>query len=608
MPGIGTVASQARRGLHVFARAIGMLRQERGVALAIICAGAVVALLQLAEPILLGRAVNALAHGQDPLAFIGLWCLLSFVGFLAGMIVSLTADRMTHRRRLGAMAEFVEHLLALPPSFHNEARSGRLMRIMISGCETLFAIWLPMLREQLTNVVILLALMPLALWMNWRLALVLAVLMVVYAAINIAVMRRTSEGQAQVENRFTDISGHVGDLVGNVPVLQSFLAVRNELRSIRGSLQQLLAAQYPVLNWWAVTAVLTRGASSISIVVIFAVGAILVSRGQASVGDIVAFVGFATLLIGRLDQFTGYVMNMFMRVPSLAQFFDVLDHRSHITERAGAVPLEVSAGHVLFEDVSFRYPTGSGAVHSLSFEVRPGETVAIVGPTGSGKSTALGLLQRAYDPECGRILIDGQDIRDVTLASLRAATGVVFQEAGLFNRTIAENIAMGKPDASPGQIENAARLAGAYDFVMRREDGFASAVGDSGHGLSGGERQRIAIARALLKDAPILLLDEATSALDVATEAQIQDGLDRLRRGRTTFVIAHRLSTIHSADKIIVLDQGKIVEQGRFDELIAEGGIFARLARDGGMGAVAANDAAPLSPRSKPPALTSFRL
>lgn len=572
-----------RNGVTILARALGMLGPERGRATLVLAAGGLVALLQIAEPVLFGKAVNALSQGRDSLGFILTWCALSLGGFFAAMIVSLAADRMAHRRRLSAMASFVEHLLALPPSFHSEARSGRLMRIMINGCDSLFAIWLPIMREQLTNAVILLALVPVALWTNWRLGAVLLGLMVIYALVNAIVISRTSTGQAEVENWFAEVSGQVGDLFGNVPVLQSFLAIPKELLSIRGLLGRLLDAQYPVLNWWAVMAVLTRGASSISIVTIFAVGAMLVSQGRASVGDIVAFVGFASLLIGRLDQFTGFVMGLSMKAAALGQFFDILDQRSTILEKADAKPLEVSRGHVVFEHVSFRYPKGSGQVHDVSFEVRPGETVAIVGATGAGKSTVIGLLQRAYDPGQGRILVDGQDIRDVTLSSLRAATGVVFQEAGLFNRTIAENIAMGDPAATTEQIEEAARLAGAYDFIMARDGGFKNAIGDHGQGLSGGERQRIAIARALLKNAPILLLDEATSALDVATEARLQQSLERLRSGRTTLVIAHRLSTIRSADRIVVLDQGRVAEQGSFDDLVAAGGIFARLVRDGGL-------------------------
>ena len=587
---MATAVSRRLPHLHAFARALNLLRPERSKAAALLGAGALVALLQVGEPLLFGKAVNGLTSGADPIGYIALWCGLSVCVFLASMVISLGADRMTHRRRLAAMASFVEHLLALPPAFHTEARSGRLMRIMIAGCDGLFNLWLPLLRDQITNVAIVLTLLPVAMLTNWRLAMVLVALMLAYSAVNLVVMRQTASGQAQVENRFTDISGNLGDLIGNVSVLQSFLAVPGELRTVKTSLHDLLHAQYPVLNWWALSSVLTRGASSIAIVAIFGFGASLVSKGQATIGDVVSFVGFATLLIARLELVTAFVVDAAQRGPALAQFFDVLDQRSHVAEAADAVPLAVREGRVTFENVSFRYPKGSGAVHDLSFEVQPGETVAIVGPTGSGKSTALGLFQRAYDPEKGRILVDGQDIRTATLASLRAATGVVFQEAGLFNRSIAENIAMGNPDATMEEIEDAAKLAGAYDFVARKPAGFATPVGDRGQGLSGGERQRIAIARALLKDAPILLLDEATSALDVATEARLQESLDRLRAGRTTFVIAHRLSTIRAADRIIVLDQGRIVEQGGFDELVAQGGVFAQLAREGGLATAAAND------------------
>ncbi|MBB4154239.1 ATP-binding cassette subfamily B protein [Sphingomonas jinjuensis] len=579
----------AARG-HVFTRALGLLRPERGKAGALIGAGALIAVLQVLEPLLFGKAINALTARANPMRYVALWCAISTMGFLSAVVISLIADRLAHRRRLAGMASFVEHLLALPPSFHNEARSGRLMRMMISGCDSLFMLWLPLLRDQITNAAILFALVPIAFFTNWRLALVLVALMLIYSAVNLIVVRRTSTGQAMVENRFTDLSGKLGDLFGNVTVLQSFLAVPGELRQVKSSLHDLLHAQYPVLNWWAISAVLTRGASSIAIVAIFGVGAALVSRHHATIGDVVAFVGFATLLVARLEMMTTFIVDVAQRLPSLALFFGVLDQESHIVEAPAAQPLTVARGHVRFDNVSFRYPRGSGAVHDLAFDVAPGETVAIVGPTGSGKSTALGLLQRAYDPEKGRILVDGQDIRDVTLASLRAATGVVFQEAGLFNRSIAVNIAMGNPDATMAQIEDAARIAGAYDFVMRKPQGFATPVGDRGQGLSGGERQRIAIARALLKDAPILLLDEATSALDVATEARLQESLDRLRAGRTTFVIAHRLSTVRAADRIIVLDQGRIVEQGSFDELVAQGGTFAALARDGGLTQAAAND------------------
>jgi ATP-binding cassette subfamily B protein len=236
---------------------------------------------------------------------------------------------------------------------------------------------------------------------------------------------------------------------------------------------------------------------------------------------------------------------------------------------------------VNFDGVSFAYGAGTAALHALSFHVRAGSTVALVGPTGAGKTTALSLLYRAYEPTAGRITVDGIDIRDVSINSLRRQIAVVFQDPGLLYRSIADNIRLGKPDATQAELEATARAAEAHDFIVVKPEGYGTLVAERGRSLSGGERQRVAIARAMLKDAPILVLDEATSALDNATEARIQRALKKLTRGRTTFVIAHRLSTVRDADQILVLDRGRLVEVGRFDELVARGGLFAELNAQG---------------------------
>ena len=299
------------------------------------------------------------------------------------------------------MAAYLEHVLTLPASFHSGARSGQLMRIMTAGVNSMFLVWLSILREHFTSLVSLLILIPIAFSMNWKLALLLLALMVIYVCVNVLVIRRTSGGQAEVEARFSDISGRVGDLFGNVSVLQSFRAVSTELAHVRRSLATLLETQYPVLNWWAVMSVLTRAASSLSIVAIFALGAMLRETEGTSVGEIVAFVGFSNMLIGRLDQMTSFVMSVFFRGPQLAQFFDIMEERPGPPEKPGAPPLALLDGHVVFDEVTFRYPAGSGGLNGLTFEARPGETVALVGPTGSGKSTTLALLQRAWDPQSG---------------------------------------------------------------------------------------------------------------------------------------------------------------------------------------------------------------
>jgi ATP-binding cassette subfamily B protein len=238
-------------------------------------------------------------------------------------------------------------------------------------------------------------------------------------------------------------------------------------------------------------------------------------------------------------------------------------------------------GEVVFENGSFGYGDAGPALHCLSFRAPAGSTIALVGPTGAGKTTALSLLYRAYDPTAGRILVDGIDIRTVSLHSLRSNIAVVFQDPGLLYRSIADNIRLGNPDATQQQIEDTARAAEAHDFIVVKPEGYATLVAERGRSLSGGERQRLAIARAMLKDAPIQILDEATSALDNATEARIQRALAALTKGRTTFVIAHRLTTVREADQILVLKGGRLVEQGTYDELLRMGGLFAELNNQG---------------------------
>jgi len=263
----------------------------------------------------------------------------------------------------------------------------------------------------------------------------------------------------------------------------------------------------------------------------------------------------------------------------MREFFEILDTAPAVHDRPHAKDVERFVGAVGFENVSFSYDGKRPAVQDVSFTVSPGENVALVGSTGSGKSTTLGLLHRAFDPQSGLIRIDGDDIRDLTLASLRRNIGVVFQEPMLFARSIRENLQVGRPDATDAEMIEALERAQAIEFISRQAEGLDTIIGERGRSLSGGERQRLSIARALLKNPPVLILDEATSALDAATEQKLQMALDEVMKGRTTFVIAHRLATIRNADRILVFEQGRVIETGGFDDLVARGGRFAELAR-----------------------------
>jgi ATP-binding cassette subfamily B protein len=297
-----------------------------------------------------------------------------------------------------------------------------------------------------------------------------------------------------------------------------------------------------------------------------------------------------TLTLGEWQEFSLYLMYLFFPVAqfgfiitqfgqaaaSATRIFEILDAHSDVTDRPGAIELPSVEGYVKFENVTFRYFSGGEPVlKNVSFDVKPGETVALLGATGSGKTTIINLLPRFYDPTEGQVLIDGHDIRDVTLESLRAQVGIVLQETTLFAGTIRDNVAFGKPDATMEDIIAAAKAAAAHDFILSFPQGYDTPVGERGTTLSGGQKQRIAIARALLLNPHILILDDSTSSVDLATEAQIQAALDRLMKGRTSFVIAQRISTVINADQILVLDQGEIVARGRHAELLEESEIYA---------------------------------
>jgi len=402
-------------------------------------------------------------------------------------------------------------------------------------------------------------------------------LMVSFALFNGLAMRRTHKAQSEVERLHKEVAERTGDVLSNAQVVQSFNRHEDEVADIRALTQRVLAAQYPVLRGWAWLSVATRATSTLTIVAIFLLGASLNGRGEVTVGNIVTFAGFSLTLIGRLEQFANFISALFFQTPSLRDFFAVLDTPSALEELPNAPALPRVAGEVIFDNVSFAYGGAHPALHSLSLRAAAGTTTALVGPTGAGKTTALSLLYRAYDPSAGRILVDGIDIRTVQLNSLRNNIAVVFQDPGLLYRSIADNIRLGNPAATQEQVEMTARAAEAHDFIVVKPEGYGTLVAERGRSLSGGERQRLAIARAMLKDAPILILDEATSALDNATEARIQSALRALTKDRTTFVIAHRLSTVRDADQILVLEDGRLAEQGKFEELIRMKGLFARL-------------------------------
>jgi glucan exporter ATP-binding protein len=579
------------RFFKIYGRVLGLLGRDIRIAGFLAFANLMVAGLQFLDPVLFGRVVNLLARSdqlphselwQQATMLLGVWVAVGIGGIVSNIAVALQTERLAHRHRIKSMGRYFQHVLALPLSFHGGTHSGRLIKGMLTGTDGLFATWLVFFRDQLSTILSAVVLLPMTLFLNWRLGLVLIALVSVFLVFTAIVVRKTETAQRRVEGLNSSLAGTAQDALTNVMVVQSFTRLSAEARLFSDIANQVIRHQFPVLNWWALVNVMTRASSTLAIITIVVVGTWLHMHGMASVGEIVSFMGFAMLLIGRLETAASFVSSLFFKLPALEDFFNILDERSSVPEKDDARLLWAPRGEVRFEDVSFAYPAkggpaGTRVLSDVTFQAQPGMSVALVGHTGAGKSTAMALLQRLWDPTSGRITIDGQDLRDITLDSLRSNIGVVFQESLLFNRSIRDNLLVGKPEATDEEIEQACRMADAHEFIIRQAHGYDTMIGERGTTLSGGQRQRLAIARALLKNPPVLILDEATSALDAATEARVGKALKTLMAGRTTFIIAHRLSTVRDADEILVFDGGRIVEQGSFNSLLARQGRFAAL-------------------------------
>jgi subfamily B ATP-binding cassette protein MsbA len=573
-------AAKLEEGLHNYRRMLAYVRPYwLHLTLAAFSLVAT-SLLSLAMPWVVQKLVDLVVVGQDfsqlnriGLMLVGIFVLRSTFGFTQIYLVSWVGERVVARLR----RELYEHLLSLSLGFFAERRVGEIVSRLSNDVQVIQSAVTSNLVVLVQHIVTVVGVVAVVTTMNWRLTLLMAGSIPAMVLVTRLLGRRIRRIARLVQDTLAEASAVVEETVGGIRIVKSFAREEYETARFGRKVNTLFDAAMRRTRIYAILGPLMSLLMYGSLTLVLWMGGQEVLRGRLTPGQLIAFLFYAFMLTGPLGGFASLYGQVQAAFGATERVFDLLDTRPDIAETPDALLLPAIVGHVAFRDVSFEYDPRQPVICSVTMEVKPGQVVALVGPSGVGKTTLVNLIPRFYDPTGGQITIDGHDVRQVTLRSLRDQIGIVPQETILFSDTIANNIRYGKLGASQAEIEAAAQAANAHGFIVDDlPDGYDTLVGERGIKLSGGQRQRVAIARAILKDPRILILDEATSSLDTESEQLVQEALERLMHPdaggvlRTTFVIAHRLSTITNADHIVVLHKGRVVEQGTHEDLLAQ--------------------------------------
>jgi len=571
--------AQTRRRLTALYRLARPYKARTALAvLSLLCATAVA----LAPPYLVGRTVDEVKRGDT--SELGLFVVAFIAAGALGIVFSYAQTYFTGwtgERMLADLRSLLfRHLQRLSLGFYERNRAGVIISRLTNDVEALDQLVTDGVTSLVQNTLTLVGTAVILFLLDWRLALATLTVMPAMAVATALFRKRSGRAYRRVRETLGTVTATLAEDIAGMRVLQSFTrepaaranfrAVSDKYRSSNMSTVVLSGVYFPVVDFLSASAT----------AVVLGYGGWLSLHGHISVGVVVAFLGYITNFFDPVQQLSQLYNTFLAAVAALDKITDLLEEEPEVVDADDPVDLEHAAGAVAFQDVRFAYGRGPEVLHGLDLEVPAGTTVALVGHTGAGKSTIAKLLARFYDPTEGRITIDGVDLRRVSQESLRRQLGIVPQEGFLFAGTVAENIAFGRPEAERDEIVAAARAVGADEFVARLEHGYDTQLGERGSRLSLGQRQLVAFARALLADPRILILDEATSSVDIGTERKIERALRRLLHGRSAFIIAHRLSTIRDADLIVVLEHGRVVEQGSHDELMAERGLYTSLYGD----------------------------
>lgn len=539
-------------------------------------------LMTLVQPLFIGRAIDEIRKGTATnVKYVVILAVGIFITDILSNVLNnvngYLGDRMGYFLSKILGERYYEHLLSLPQKFFDTQLTGKIISRLDRSVNQI-SDFMNMLSNNFLQFIFstLFALIVVAHY-SWSVGLLLLSLYPIYIWLTARTSGKWQEYQAKMNEQRDISAGRFAEVVGQIKVVKSFVQEARELSFFRRHQQKLVDIEKPQTKLWHINDVRRRLVLNIVFLFVFILIFVQAAHGSLSPGQAVALVLYSMQI--RIPIFTiSFLVDRTQRaVADSKDYFEIMSTLPEITDKPGAKPLQIKRGEIVFDNVSFGYDHEQRVLNEINLTVQPGTKIALVGESGEGKTTITNLLMRLYEPQEGSILIDGQDINDVTQLSLRNAIGVVFQDPALFSGTIKENIAYANPGASDKEIIAAAKSANAHEFIEKFEKGYDSEIGERGLKLSGGQKQRIAIARALLKDAPILILDEATSSLDSKSEAMVQEALEHLMHGRTTMIIAHRLSTIQNVDQIVTIQNGQVDEIGTPEKLATSGGIYDQL-------------------------------
>jgi ABC-type multidrug transport system fused ATPase/permease subunit len=538
--------------------------------------------MALAPPYLVGRTVDEVNHGHtDKLAlFVALFLLAGGLGLAFSYAQTYFTGWTGERMLADLRSHLFRHLQRLSLGFYERNRAGVIISRLTNDVEALDQLVTDGVTSLVQNTLTLAGTAVLLFFLDWRLALASMTIIPVLAVATAIFRKRSARAYREVRETLGAVTATLAEDIAGMRVLQSFTRERAAQANFEAVSTTYRASNMQTVVLSGIYFPFVDFLSSAATAVVLGYGGYLAFNGSVTIGTLVAFLGYLGNFFDPVQQLSQLYNTFLSAVAALDKITDLLDEEPQVLDPADAVDLEGVRGDVGFAGVRFAYGRGPEVLHGIDLDVAAGTTVALVGHTGAGKSTIAKLLARFYDPSDGRITIDGQDLRGVRQESLRRQLGIVPQEGFLFAGTVAENVAFGRRDATREQIVEAIRAVGADAFVEQLENGYDTQLGERGSRLSLGQRQLVAFARALLADPRILILDEATSSVDIGTERQIEVALRRLLSGRTAFIIAHRLSTIRDADLIVVLEHGRVVEQGTHDELLARRGLYLSLYGD----------------------------